>query len=90
MSLARLLPQLANLQTYNFEINFDVSIIIIIKSCNHVLSGMYQKLTIFETPRIFYPILINLVYLKNVLTSPNPQVQEQLSRKSSTQIINIF
>ena len=57
MSLARLLPQLANLQTYNFEINFDVSIIIIIKSCNHVLSGMYQKLTIFETPRIFYPFL---------------------------------
>ena len=61
MSLARLLPQLANLQTYNFEINFDVSIINI-NSCNHVLSGMYQKLTIFETPRIFYPISINLVY----------------------------
>ena len=31
-----------------------------------MLSGMYQKLTTFGTPRIFYPILINLVPQKNI------------------------
>ena len=37
---------------------------IFVISYNHVLSGMYQKLTTFGTPRKFYPILINLVSLE--------------------------